>query len=72
MRQGQLVEVTLLGRDAPGGRWPELSLEGDAVKALPNPAQSATVGTQLGELCAVKPGQAVVSSGAWTVRLDVP
>jgi hypothetical protein len=68
---GALVEVSLLGRDAPGGRWPEPALQGDAVVALPNPAESATVGTQLAELCAVQPGEAVLTSGGWRVQIEV-
>ena len=69
--EGRLVQVTLLGRDAPSGRWPELTIDGEGLKALPYPAQAATVGTQLGEFCAVTPGEATLSSGAWSVHVRV-
>ena len=68
---GGLVQVTLLGSDAPGGRWPEITVQGEALVALVNPANSATVGTQLAELCAAKPGSATISSGSWQARVDV-
>lgn len=68
---GDLASVTLLGRDAPGGRWSEIAVSGDAVKALVNPANAATVGTQLGEYCAVRTGRSTLTSGPWTVTLNV-
>lgn len=71
MRPGELVAVTLRGRDAPGGRWPELAITGGSLVALPDPAEAATVGTRLAELCAVREGTTVLSSDGWTVHVDV-
>lgn len=68
---GALVQVTLLGRDAPGGRWPEPAIHGEAVVALVNPAETATVGTQLLELCAARAGSATLVSGSWQARVTV-
>jgi hypothetical protein len=68
---GDLVAVTLLGKDAPSGRWQELSVQGDALIALPNPAMSATVGTQLGEYCAARRGGSTITSGAWHAAVSV-
>lgn len=68
---GDLVAVTLLGKDAPGGRWGELSVQGDALLALPNPANTATVGTQLGEYCAARAGASTITSGAWLAKVNV-
>ncbi|HEX6488007.1 MAG TPA: hypothetical protein VF137_03900 [Candidatus Dormibacteraeota bacterium] len=68
---GDLASVTLLGKDAPGGRWPEIAISDDAVRALANPANAATVGTQLGEYCAARAGQSTLTSGPWTVTVDV-
>jgi hypothetical protein len=68
---GDLVAVTLLGKDAPGGRWGELSVQGDALLALPNPANTATVGTQLGEYCAAGAGSSTIASGAWHATVEV-
>jgi hypothetical protein len=68
---GDLVALTLLGQDAPGGRWPEPSVAGSALLPLPNPAQSATVGTQLGEYCAARPGASTITSGAWRATVQV-
>jgi hypothetical protein len=68
---GDLVAVALLGKDAPGGRWTELSVHGDALIALPNPANTATVGTQLGEYCAARAGGSTITSGAWHATVNV-
>lgn len=68
---GDLISVTLQGRDAPGGRWPELSVAGDALLALPNPANTATVGTQLGEYCAARAGSSTITSGPWQAKVNV-
>ena len=68
---GDLVAVTLLGRDAPGGRWSELMVQGDALQALPNPANTATVGTVLGEYCAAGAGASPITSGAWRATVNV-
>jgi hypothetical protein len=68
---GDLIAVALLGKDAPGGRWPELMVQGDALLALPNPADAATVGTQLAEYCAARRGGATLTSGAWQATVNV-
>ena len=68
---GDLVQVTLLGKDAPGGRWPQLTASGDALLVLANPANTTTVGTRLGEYCAVKAGTATISSPPWSVTVEV-
>jgi len=68
---GDLVAVTLLGRDAPGGRWTELTVQGDALLALPNAANTATVGTQLGEYCAARAGSSTITSGGWHAKVNV-
>ena len=68
---GDLVAVTLLGKDAHGGRWDELSASGSALVALPNPAETATVGTQLGEYCAARAGASTITSGAWHATVNV-
>lgn len=72
LRQGDLATVTLLGKDAPQGRWPEIMVGGDALTALVNPANAATVGTQLGEYCAARPGRSTLTSASWRVTVDVP
>jgi len=70
---GDLIEVTLRG-DA-DHRWQPIDLSGDALVIRPDPEAAATVGTQLAELCAVRAGQAMLSSSdgsrRWSVRIDV-
>ncbi len=46
-------------------------MQGDALLALPNPARTTTVGTQLGEYCAVRTGSATITSGAWSATVSV-
>src|SRR5947209_13912543 len=57
--RGQLVAVALLGN---GKHWEPITLSGHALVRLVNPAQAATVGTQLAELCAVAKGTSKLSS----------
>ena len=68
---GDLVAVTLVGARAPGGRWPEISVSGVSLRALVNTANAATVGTQLGEYCAVRAGTTTLASGAWQATVKV-
>jgi len=68
---GDLVAVTLKGSEAPGGRWPEITLSGASLQPLVNTANTATVGTQLGEYCAIRAGTTVLTSGAWHATVDV-
>jgi hypothetical protein len=71
---GGLVEVDLLG--SPSRRWSPIILTGDAVISLGTQAATATVGTRLGEYCAVGHGRASLSAtdgtAGWTAEIEVP
>jgi hypothetical protein len=61
LRVGDLVEVDLLG--SPSRRWSPIALSGDALLSLSTQAETPTVGTRLGEYCAVKSGHSLLSAG---------
>jgi len=71
---GGLVEVDLLG--SPGRRWSPIALTGTAVVSLGTQAETPTVGTRLGEYCAVGAGTASLSATdgtvQWTATIAVP
>ena len=71
---GGLVEVDLLG--SPSRRWSPIVLAGTAVISLSTQAETPTIGTRLGEYCAVSAGTASLraSDGAvqWTATIAVP
>lgn len=63
---GGLVEVDLLG--SPSRRWSPIVLTGTGVISLGTQAETPTVGTRLGEYCAVSGGRASLSASDGTVR----
>jgi hypothetical protein len=63
---GGLVEVDLLG--SPSRRWSPIVLTGTGVISLGTQAATATVGTRLGEYCAVGDGRASLSASDGTVQ----
>jgi len=63
---GGLVEVDLLG--SPSRRWSRINLAGSAVISLSTQAETPTVGTRLGEYCAVSNGTATLSASDGTVQ----
>jgi len=71
---GGLVEVDLLG--SPRRHWTPIALSGTGVISLGTQAETPTVGTRLGEYCAVGNGTASLSAadGAvqWTAAIVVP
>jgi hypothetical protein len=71
---GGLVEVDLLG--SPSRRWSPLILTGTGVISLSTQAETPTVGTRLGEYCAVGEGTASLSatdgSVQWSADIVVP
>lgn len=71
---GGLVEVDLIG--SPSRRWSPLVLAGTAVVSLGTQAETPTVGTRLGEYCAVSDGTASLSASdgttQWTATIAVP
>jgi hypothetical protein len=70
---GGLVEVDLIG--SPARRWSSIVLTGTGLISLGTQAETPTVGTQLGEYCAVSPGSSQLGSSdqatAWAVSVDV-
>jgi hypothetical protein len=71
---GGLVELDLLG--SPSRRWTPIVLTGTAVVSLSTQAETPTVGTRLGEYCAVSKGTASLSatdgSVSWVANIVVP
>jgi hypothetical protein len=71
---GGLVEVDLIG--SPSRRWSPITLTGTAVISLSTQAETPTVGTRLGEYCAVSTGTASLraSDGSvqWAATVAVP
>jgi hypothetical protein len=71
---GGLVEVDLIG--SPNRRWSPIVLAGTAVVSLSTQAETPTVGTRLGEYCAVGRGTASLSASdgtlRWTAMIAVP
>jgi hypothetical protein len=71
---GGLVEVDLLG--SPSRRWSPIILTGTGVISLGTQAETPTVGTRLGEYCAVGDGRASLSATdgivRWTADIVVP
>jgi hypothetical protein len=71
---GALLEVDLLG--SPSRRWSPIVLTGTAIISLGTQAETPTVGTRLGEYCAVGDGKASLSATdgtlGWTADIVVP
>jgi hypothetical protein len=73
LRAGGLLEVDLLG--SPSRRWGPINLTGSSLLALSTQAETPTVGTRLGEFCAVAAGHSALSASDgetnWSVGVDV-
>jgi hypothetical protein len=71
---GGLVELDLLG--SPSRRWSPIALSGTAVVSLGTQAETPTVGTRLGEYCAVGNGTASLRATdgtvQWSATIAVP
>jgi hypothetical protein len=71
---GGLLEVDLLG--SPSRRWSPIVLTGTGLISLGTQAETPTVGTRLGEYCAVGIGTASLSAAdgtaRWTADIVVP
>jgi len=71
---GGLVEVDLLG--SPSRHWSPIAVSGTSVISLGTQAETPTVGTRLGEYCAVGHGTASLSASdgtvLWTASIVVP
>jgi hypothetical protein len=71
---GGLVEVDLIGSST--RRWSPIVLAGTAVVSLSTQAETPTVGTRLGEYCAVGRGTVSLSASdgtvRWTAMIAVP
>ena len=72
VRVGGLVAVALIGQ---GKHWTPIQAKGSSLVRLATPAQAATVGTQLGEFCAVSRGSTTMTSGnesgGWMAIVEV-
>jgi hypothetical protein len=71
---GGLVEVDLIG--SPSRRWSPITLTGTAVISLSIQAETPTVGTRLGEYCAVSSGTASLRASdgnvQWSAMIAAP
>lgn len=71
---GGLVEVDLLG--SPTRRWSPIAETGTAVVSLSTQAMTPTVGTRLGEYCAIHKGSDSLSATdgtvQWSATIKVP
>jgi hypothetical protein len=71
---GGLVEVDLLG--SPSRLWSPITMTGSSVVSLSTQAMTATVGTRLGEYCAVQKGNTTLSATdgteQWSTAIAVP
>ena len=70
---GGLVEVDLSG--SPSRRWSPITLTGFSVVSLSTQAMTPTVGSRLGEYCAVQKGAAMLTAtdgvDQWTATIAV-